>query len=37
MFTKQPQQLPLWMTVIMSMVFAVWQTLLNNVVIDKIS
>ncbi|MFS1421646.1 MFS transporter [Shewanella sp. 10N.286.48.B5] len=32
---KNPQQLLLWMTFIMSMVFAVWQALLNNFVIEK--
>jgi hypothetical protein len=35
MFNKQPQQLLLWMTFIMSMVFAVWQALLNNFVIEQ--
>ncbi|ABE54010.1 major facilitator superfamily MFS_1 [Shewanella denitrificans OS217] len=35
MFTKQPQQLLLWMTFLMSMVFAVWQALLNNFVIEQ--
>jgi hypothetical protein len=35
MFTKQPQQLLLWMTFVMSMVFAVWQALLNNFVIEQ--
>ncbi|WP_153914196.1 MFS transporter [Shewanella sp. TC10] len=32
---KNPQQLLLWMTFVMSMVFAVWQALLNNFVIEK--
>ncbi|MEI6859452.1 MAG: MFS transporter [Shewanella sp.] len=32
---KRPQQLLLWMTFIMSLVFAVWQVLLNNFVIEK--
>ncbi|MBT1443690.1 MFS transporter [Shewanella sp. JM162201] len=32
---KQARQLLLWMTFIMSMVFAVWQALLNNFVIEK--
>lgn len=30
-----PQHLLLWMTVVMSMVFAVWQALLNNFVIER--
>ncbi|OBT10674.1 hypothetical protein A9267_07415 [Shewanella sp. UCD-FRSSP16_17] len=33
--SKHPQQLLLWMTFVMSMVFAVWQALLNNFVIEK--
>ena len=32
---KKPQSLLLWMTFIMSLVFAVWQVLLNNFVIEK--
>ncbi|WP_144210792.1 MFS transporter [Shewanella donghaensis] len=32
---KNPQQFLLWMTFVMSMVFAVWQALLNNFVIEK--
>ncbi|MBB1269082.1 MFS transporter [Shewanella sp. SR44-3] len=35
MLNKQPQQLLLWMTFVMSMVFAVWQALLNNFVIEQ--
>jgi hypothetical protein len=30
-----PQHLLLWMTFVMSMVFAVWQALLNNFVIER--
>lgn len=32
---QQAQRLLLWMTFIMSMVFAVWQALLNNFVIER--
>jgi predicted MFS family arabinose efflux permease len=32
---SKPQQLLLWMTFVMSMVFAVWQALLNNFVIER--
>ncbi|MEC4727475.1 MFS transporter [Shewanella sp. D64] len=33
--SKNPQKLLLWMTFIMSLVFSVWQVLLNNFVIEK--
>lgn len=33
--TKDPKTLLLWMTFVMSLVFAVWQALLNNFVIEK--
>lgn len=33
--TKDPKKLLLWMTFVMSLVFAVWQALLNNFVIEK--
>ncbi|MCP3129865.1 MFS transporter [Shewanella sp. KJ2020] len=33
--TKDPKILLLWMTFVMSLVFAVWQALLNNFVIEK--
>ena len=32
---KDPKALLLWMTFVMSLVFAVWQALLNNFVIEK--
>ncbi|NMH65402.1 MFS transporter [Shewanella salipaludis] len=32
---KNPQHLLLWMTFVMSLVFAVWQALLNNFVIER--
>ena len=32
---NNPQKLLLWMTFIMSLVFAVWQALLNNFVIER--
>ncbi|MCZ4339006.1 MFS transporter [Shewanella colwelliana] len=32
---KSPQKLLLWMTFIMSLVFSVWQVLLNNFVIER--
>ena len=34
---KNPKALLLWMTFVMSLVFAVWQALLNNFVIEKAS
>ncbi len=33
--SKSPQKLLLWMTFIMSLVFSVWQVLLNNFVIER--
>lgn len=33
--TQNPKALLLWMTFVMSLVFAVWQALLNNFVIEK--
>ncbi|GGI68220.1 MFS transporter [Shewanella hanedai] len=33
--SKNPQKLLLWMTFIMSLVFSVWQVLLNNFVIER--
>lgn len=33
--SKSPQKLLLWMTFIMSLVFSVWQVLLNNFVIEQ--
>ncbi|HEY5715753.1 MAG TPA: MFS transporter [Psychromonas sp.] len=33
--TKSPQTLLLWMTFVMSLVFSVWQVLLNNFVIEQ--
>lgn len=33
--TRNPQALLLWMTFVMSLVFAVWQALLNNFVIER--
>ncbi|MFT6925111.1 MAG: hypothetical protein ACJAZP_000691 [Psychromonas sp.] len=35
MMNKNPQTLLLWMTFIMSLVFSVWQVLLNNFVIEQ--
>ncbi|UCX03711.1 MFS transporter [Shewanella glacialimarina] len=34
-YQTNPQHLLLWMTFVMSMVFAVWQALLNNFVIER--
>ena len=34
-YQANPQHLLLWMTFVMSMVFAVWQALLNNFVIER--